>query len=283
MNQQPYKTYVLSDQAAQSRLEVVPARGGIVTSWQLKGQEIFYLDQPRFSNPNLSVRGGMPILFPICGNLPDNTYTYEGQRFHLKQHGFARDLPWEVTAQTPTTLTLVLDSSELTQTDYPYNFQLSFTYKIEGSALKIHQHYFNRSRKPMPFSVGLHPYLLTDDKDQLSFEIPASQAWDRLTQETNSFTGLFDLSRDEIDTALRPLSGQSAAITDRSRNLKIVLSYDTLYSTLVFWTLKGQNFYCLEPWSGPRNALNTGEDLVHLAPETSLEALVTLNVEMPIQ
>ncbi len=282
MNQQPYKTYILSDQAA-SRLEVVPARGGIITSWQLKGQEIFYLDQSRFTNPDLSVRGGMPILFPICGNLPDNTYTYKGQRFQLKQHGFARDLPWDVTDQTPTSLTLMLESNEVTRAFYPFDFQVAFTYQVEGSALKIHQHYFNRSQESMPFSVGLHPYFLANDKNQLLFEVPASQAWDRITQETHPFTASFDLSRDEIDTALRPLSGQSATVTDRSRNLKITLTYDTVYSTLVFWTLKGQNFYCLEPWSSPRNALNTHEDLVHLAPETSLEALVTLNVEMPFQ
>lgn len=283
MNQQPYKTYILSDQAAQSRVEIVPARGGIVTSWQLKGQEIFYLDQSRFKNPDLSVRGGMPVLFPICGNLPDNMYTYRGQTLHLKQHGFARDLPWDVTDQTPTSLTLVLESNEVTHTHYPFNFQITFTYQIQDNALRIHQRYFNRSQESMPFSVGLHPYFLADDKNQLLFEIPATQAWDRLTQETHPFTGSFDLSRDEIDTALRPLSSQLATITDRSRNLKITLTYDTLYSTLVFWTLKGQNFYCLEPWTSPRNALNTGEDLAHLAPETCLEALVTLNVEMPFQ
>lgn len=281
MNQQPYKTYTLFDQVAQARLEVVPSRGGIITSWQLKGQEIFYLDQSRFKNSDLSVRGGMPILFPICGNLPDNTYSYKGQTFHLKQHGFARDLPWDVTNQTSTSLTLVLNSNEATQALYPFDFQVTFTYQLEGSTLKIHQRYLNRSQESMPFSVGLHPYFLANDKNQLLFEIPATQAWDRITQETHPFKGSFDLSRDEIDTALRPLSAQSATITDRSRNLKITLTYDTLYSTLVFWTLKDQNFYCLEPWSSPRNALNTSEDLVRLESGTSLEALVTLNVEIP--
>ncbi len=74
INEQQYKTYVLCDSYAQSEIEVVPERGGIVTKWRIQGQDIFYLDESRFTHPELSVRGGIPILFPICGNLPDNTY-----------------------------------------------------------------------------------------------------------------------------------------------------------------------------------------------------------------
>lgn len=90
LQQQQYKTYILSDSSAQSRLEVVPERGGIITSWPIQSQELLYLDAERFANPDLTVRGGIPILFPICGNLFDNTYTYNGQQYKLKQHGFAQ-------------------------------------------------------------------------------------------------------------------------------------------------------------------------------------------------
>jgi galactose mutarotase-like enzyme len=34
----------------------------------------------------------------------------------------------------------------------------------------------------------------------------------------------------------------------------------------VVWTLKGRDFVCLEPWTCPGNALNTGERLLHLPP-----------------
>ncbi len=278
--QSPYETYVLFDPTTPSRLEVVPKRGGIVTSWQIKGQEIFYLDQSRFANPSLSVRGGMPILFPICGNLPDDTYIHNTQTFQLKQHGFARDLAWEVEEQTPTRLAVRLTSNEVTREHYPFDFHVVFTYQLVGNTLEVHQRYTNHSQAPMPFSTGLHPYFLVEDKTQLLFEVPADHAWDRISQETTPFRGRFDLDRDEIDTALRPLNNQSATITDQGRNLAITLTYDSSYSTLVFWTIKGKNFYCLEPWSAPRNALNTGESLLHLEPESSLETLVTLSVNL---
>jgi galactose mutarotase-like enzyme len=277
--QQQYKTYILSDETAGSHLEVVPERGGIITRWQVKREEILYLDTERFANPELSVRGGNPILFPICGNLPDNTYSLNGKQYTLKQHGFARDLPWEVTEQTTTdkaALTLVLNSNEQTKSVYPFDFQVVFTYEIQGNTLSIQQQYNNLSSTPLPFSAGFHPYFLTGDKNQLEFAIPSQQYQDQKTKEIHPFNGNFDFSRDEIDFAFGQITSQSASVTDHSRKLKLTLDSDDIFSMLVFWTLKGKEFYCLEPWTAPRNALNTGEKLTVLEPGASYTASVRL-------
>lgn len=281
IQEQQYKTYILTDHKAQSQLEVVPERGGIITRWRTQNQDILYLDTERFANPNLSVRGGIPILFPICGNLPDNTYTHQRQKYTLKQHGFARDLPWQVTDQMTqdlVSLTLLLNSNDQTLAVYPFDFQLAFTYQLQGNSLELRQRYTNHSASPMPFSTGLHPYFLTSDKSQLEFDLPASEYQDQRTKITHAFMGGFDFNEDEIDAAFRQLGRQSATITDMSRQLQLTLSYDKVYSTLVFWTVKGKDFYCLEPWTAPRNALNTGEHLIHLQPGASLEILVGLKV-----
>ncbi|ARV60347.1 aldose epimerase [Nostocales cyanobacterium HT-58-2] len=269
-----------SIQTNQSRLEVVPERGGIITSWRVQGQEILFLDEERFANPQLSVRGGIPILFPICGNLPGNTYTYNGKEYTLKQHGFARDLPWKPVEDQVTpekaSLTLVLTSNEQTRAVYPFDFELTFTYQIQGNTLEIKQKYKNLSTEQMPFSTGLHPYFFTADKTQLQFEIPSREYQDQITKECHQFHGNFDYTRDEIDVAFKQLSSQSAIVTDNSRKLKLTLEYDETYPTLVFWTVKGKDYYCLEPWSAPRNSLNTGEHLTVLAPEAEREAIVRL-------
>jgi len=279
LHDQQYNTYILSDEVAQSQLEVVPERGGIITSWRVQGKELLYLDTERFANPELSVRGGIPILFPICGNLPDNTYTYQGQQYTLKQHGFARDLPWQVTEQVTeekVSLTLVLNSNEQTRAVYPFDFQVIFTYQILGNSLEIRQRYTNHSPEPMPFSTGLHPYFVTSGKTQLQFEIPTTEFQDQKTKTTHLFSGEFDFSSNEIDVAFRQLSDRSATVTDTSRQLQLRLDWDDTYSTLVFWTLKEKDFYCLEPWSAPRNALNTGEKLIQLQPGASCDTLVRM-------
>ncbi|GAB4385183.1 MAG: hypothetical protein Kow00121_49760 [Elainellaceae cyanobacterium] len=282
-DQQQYKTYILTDASAQTRLEVVPERGGIITRWQVQGQDVLYMDAGRFADPSLSVRGGIPILFPICGNLSDDTYTHHGQSYSLKQHGFARNMPWTVTnemTQDAVGITLTLKSNDRTRQVYPFDFQLQFTYRLRGQSLEIHQVYSNRSADPMPFSSGFHPYFQVSDKPQLQFDIPATRYQNQIDQTTHDFDGSFDFEVNEIDVAFREVSQQSASVTDTSRNLQVMLEYDPLFSTLVFWTVKGKDYYCLEPWTAPRNALNTGEQLTQLDPGASLEALVRLSVAL---
>ena len=279
VKQEQYRTYILSDQTSLARLEIVPERGGIVTRWAIQGQEILYLDQERFQDPTLSVRGGIPILFPICGNLPNNQYTHNQKSYTLPQHGFAREMPWQVIDQNTdsgASLTLRLTSNSATKKVYPFDFEVDFIYQLQGDHLSITQRYTNLSSEKMPFSTGLHPYFWVKDKSQLSFDIPANILQDHRTLEIKPFNGTFDLSQPEIDAAFKQISRQSASFSDRQRNLTLNLEYSDLYGTLVFWTLQDKDYICLEPWTAPRNALNTGEGLIHLAPQQTIETVVTL-------
>lgn len=276
-----YLTYRLTDDTAQSYIEVVPERGGIITQWGVQGKEMLYLDRERFAKPEMSVRGGVPILFPICGNLPDNTYTLDGQTYSLKQHGFARTLPWQVVDQSTegrAAMTVALTSSDETRAVYPFDFRLEFTYGLQGNVLELHQRHINQSDQPMPFSTGLHPYFLVTDKSQLSLDIPSTEYQDNVHGGTHSFSGQFDFSKEEIDAAFYPLMAQQTRATEGDRQLTLQIDYDANYSTLVFWTVQGKDFYCLEPWSAGRNAMNTGAHLIHLPPGETLDTVVRFTV-----
>ena len=279
VEQRQYETYILTDEKAKSQLEVLPSRGGIATKWRIDGKEVFYLDEERFKNPEMSIRGGNPILFPICGNLVDDTYTFNDKQFKLKQHGFGRNLPWEVGEEVTVdnvSLKLHLNSNEETKAVYPFDFQVTFTYQLHGNTLTILQEFKNQSSEPMPFSVGFHPYFLTHDKSQLELEIPSTEFQNKGSKEIHPFNGSFDFNQDEIDVAFNKLSAKSSSVTDKSRNLKITLEYDDNFSTLVFWAVKGKDFYCLEPWSAPRNAMNTQEHLTVLNPGATHSAMIRL-------
>lgn len=280
-NQKQYLTYTLSDSESEAHLEVVPERGGIITRWQLRGKDILYFDEKRFADASLSVRGGIPILFPICGNLPNNTYTHHGQSYTLKQHGFARDLPWEVIAQTTescASLSLSLESNTTTYAVYPFDFQFVLTYQLQGNRLNILLQFTNHAAEKMPFSVGFHPYFQVEDKNKLVFDIPASYYQNQITKEIHPFPGNFDFNEDEIDVAFEDVTHLSCGYTDQSRRQEIRLSYSEIFSTVVFWTVKGKDYICLEPWSAPRNALNTGKSLLYLEPQSSFESSVEITV-----
>jgi galactose mutarotase-like enzyme len=278
-DQKQYNTYTLSDDSTGSQIEVVPERGGIVTSWRINGQEVFYLDAERFTHPDLSVRGGNPILFPLCGNLPNDTYNVDGTDYQIKQHGFARELPWTATAQSASdsaSVTVELSSNEQTKLVYPFDFHLAFTYVLRGNTLEVRQEYKNLSSTPMPFSSGFHPYFLCGDKGKIDVDIPAIGYQDNRTKENFAFDGKFNFEQDEIDSVFGKLSSRSTSVTDNDRKLKIAIDYDDFCTYLVFWTVKGKDFYCLEPWSATRNSLNTKEYLTVLEPNASCTAVMQI-------
>ncbi|MEM7062704.1 MAG: aldose epimerase [Cyanobacteria bacterium P01_B01_bin.77] len=274
---QQYLTYILTDGDAQ--VAIVPERGGIVTSWQINGSEVFYLDVERFTDPSLSVRGGIPLLFPICGNLPEDTYILKGKAYTLKQHGFGRTLPWTVTQQSTedgASLTITLKSNDETRAVYPFDFQLDYIYTLKGNTLEQRFRHTNLSDQPMPFSTGTHPYFAVTDKTKLVFDLPSSEYKIKSGKEVFAFNGQFDFDQEEIDFAFINLTGQTATVKDGDTTLTI--SYDENYSTLVFWTVKGKDFYCLEPWSGPRNAINTGNAIITAAPQETVETVISMTV-----
>ena len=75
-------------------IKFCPERGGVITNWVSDGNEILYFDEKRFMDKTKSIRGGIPILFPICGNLNISSSVFGKEYLQLTQHGFARDSQW---------------------------------------------------------------------------------------------------------------------------------------------------------------------------------------------
>jgi galactose mutarotase-like enzyme len=266
-DRQQYLTYHLTDAKQGNSLSIIPERGGIVTQWAVSGRELLYLDTERLKDPKMSVRGGIPILFPICGNLPEDTYKLGDTAYKLVQHGFARSMPWQVVAQETkdhlASLTVALTSTPETKAVYPFEFRLELEYVLSDRRLTIIQRVTNQTAgQAMPFGLGYHPYFTVADKAALKFEIPADQCAAK-DGTTSPFAGSFDFSGGEIDLSFNPLSKPETKVVDPQGTLTI--SWDAPGGHLVFWTLPGQDFYCLEPWSSGRNAMNTGKDMISLA------------------
>ena len=286
--QKQYLTYILTDEAAKTQIEVVPERGGIITRWRDEDHEILYLDEARYADPTKTIRGGIPILFPICGNVPDDTYTYQKQEYKLVQHGFGRNLPWDVIATKTddcASITISLKSNKSTLAVYPFAFEIVFTYQLRGNSLKILQAYTNHSDSQMPFSAGFHPYFAVADKQQLEIDIPGTEYFSNVTKTKFAFSGSFDFERDEIDAAFTTLIKNSNSFSEygsasfADHEKKITIEYSDFFSTIVFWTVKGKDFICLEPWSAPRNALNTGEKLTYIEPGTTYNSVLEMICE----
>ncbi len=259
------ETYALTHGG--SRVEVIPSRGALVTRMSVEGDEVLFLDESTVVDPAKNVRGGIPVLFPIAGPLPGDSYRVEGTSFSLPQHGFARRLPWEVRREEDSVLALGLSSSEETLRQYPWRFAAQLTFSLVGARLELLFEVENRDSRPMPVQLGYHPYFRVPQarKAEARVDTDATRAWDNRLKREGAFSG-FELTGAEVDLHLRDHSAPGTTL-HRGEGLRpVTLSWSPEFRTLVVWTLQGRDFVCVEPWTAPAGALATGEGLLHVAP-----------------
>jgi galactose mutarotase-like enzyme len=266
----------LVDTQAPSRAVLAPHRGGLLTSLSVRGREVLYLDQASFDDETKNVRGGNPVLFPSPGKLTGDTWA-QGS---LKQHGFARNLPWSVGAlstEDAARATLTLDSSAATRAGYPHDFSLAYTYSLAGGRLGIDLEIRNSSAEEMPFGAGFHPYFAVPQADKAGARVTthATEAFDNVSKQVVPYH--LDLSAPEVDLHLLDHGSSASALSWADRRVTIEGSPE--FSRWVIWTLAGKDFVCLEPWTCPGDALNTGRDLLRLAPGASIRLSLAYTVE----
>jgi galactose mutarotase-like enzyme len=274
----PIPTLVLSDSEGPSTATLAPARGGMMIGLAVGGhdggdphappRELLYLDRQTFEDPSANVRGGAPVLFPSPGKLTGDAWSWGGAHGTLRQHGFARNLPWDVAAtgtDDGAWAKLELVASATTRANYPWDFRASLTYRLRGRALAIEIEVENEDRSPMPFGTGFHPYFAVRDADKSRVRIAskATRAFDNAAKQEIAFKG-FDLTAAEVDLHLLDHGSTDASLI--LDDLTILIRGSAEITRWVVWTLRGRDFVCVEPWTCPGNALNTGDELIVLGP-----------------
>jgi galactose mutarotase-like enzyme len=247
--------------ASGDQLRVVPERGGLLVGWRCSGEERLYFDAERFADPSKSVRGGIPVLFPVCGNLPDGALVLPQGRFSMAQHGFARDLPWELAAlDSGDGIRLTLSDSPATHSVYPFGFQLSLDYQLEPDALAIRAVVEHRAGAaeagPMPFALGLHPYLQVASLAQARVDGLPERCWDHLTAAEAATADQLARVEKGVDLRVEGLDGSGLAPrVCTGTGAAVELQMQPPFAHAVLWSDPPRPMLCLEPWSAPRGEL----------------------------
>lgn len=211
-------------------------RGGIITSLKLNGVEILYLDHETFKNKDTSVRGGIPILFPNAGPIPEEIKTEE--YINLKQHGFARDMKWS-SENKENSFSETLISDENTKKVYPHDFKLTLSGILEeDSSFTLTKNIQNlNENQEMPISSGLHPYfkVANAQKQNIEFNFPGG-----------------DFVKENIE---KWANGKAVSIDNPNIPLEVyipelgtlVFTIDQEYKKIWVWSMPDKDFICIEP------------------------------------
>ena len=236
-----------------------------------------------------------PIMFPICGRLFGSKYTFDGKEYDkMGIHGFVRDAEFQVIAATDTYLELLYSANEETRAQYPFEFELTVRYTLDGSGIRSDITIKNTDNKILPATFGAHPaFNVPLDKgafDDWYVEFGEDCTPNELIQTSAGFnTGkkralslknsriiplrhsLFD-----IDSIFMDKVAHTATLKSECSDRTVTLKYDDM-SYLGLWHKPASEapYVCIEPWcglpsfDGQVDDFATKSDMFHILPGAS--------------
>ena len=252
--------------------------------------------------------GRAPWLWPIAGRCyvaghfdEECTWKWDGVVRAMKRHGFARHQVWN---PIPPTMAIdtVTSAAELRSENnyrdiYPFEYKLTTKQQFSNDGLRIT---YRVEASPenlgaMPFCLGLHftfNFSSWWGNDWLAGIVQGlgSCAW--RTDGRAQPSSRFDLPSDAIalsDSALNSTiiparAGVSLKLVSPDGDRSLAMWFEESSGindgdlTWVSYVDPQQRFFCLEPWVGWPNAINSGRGRVELQPGQSWEFRLQLSV-----
>lgn len=209
-------------------------------------------------------RSTAPILFPMVSSLLDDKYTYKGNTYSFRQHGFARHSEFSVIEKKDDSVLMRLEQSDETRAVYPFEFDFCVSFKLNGNKLDMEFMVENTSEtENMYFNTGSHEgYSLFNggDIDKYYIEFEKKEKLVRMLLDRPVFEGatedLGERDKIELDDSLFEKDGiffldiKSDYVTLKStngeRSVRVYFDCDNLG----FWKVPGGKYLCIEPWDG---------------------------------
>lgn len=213
-----------------------------------------------------------PILFPIVGRCNNDTLSFNGKKYKMEKHGFARRNEFHLIAQTEDSMCFELCSNEHLKQMYPFDFSFRITYSLHAHALLTTYTIENRSNTEMPFAIGGHPafavpFFEGEVYEDYAIEFPND---DSLIRHHINTEGLFDGRMSKVEClsnriALHPnlfiedalifkdLHSKEVSIVSHKHKKRLQLNFEG-FPYLGIWAKPGADYVCLEPWIGCADA-----------------------------
>ena len=271
--------------------------GAELTSFSLDGLDYLWPADPAVWGRHA------PVLFPIVGRLPDDTYRHQGRAYELAQHGFARDREFIVISQTAQEIVFELRDDARTRAAFPFAFVLRIRYALRDTTLTVCWEVDNpAAEQELLFSIGAHPAFRcplesgeTFEDYFFAFDHPVTLRRQLLRGGLRTGDTATVLTQQAELPLSYPLFADDAlvfanydftALTLRShRSVRFVRLGFAGFPYLGLWTKgPGAAFVCVEPWQGVASPaglppeLRDKEGILTLAPGQAFSAAYTITL-----
>jgi len=220
--------------------------------------------------------GRAPILFPICGGLKDDKYIYNGKEYTLQKHGFAKEKTFCIAHHEDTRAELTFSADEETKKNYPFDFVFHAEFALDKNTLNVSYHIENLTDSEMYFSVGAHEaYACPEGIGAYSIEFDKTETLDQYMVNGSLLeTEPVRMAENIKELLLKPeyfavdalifkhLNSNKVALKHNDSNKKITVSFPE-HEYLLFWTIPGANYLCIEPWCGFPDSVDSNYDFKH--------------------
>lgn len=227
---------------------------------------IFRLDEQLLSmGPMLA--GGMPVLFPFASRTAADRYRVDGREYHIPFHGLVKNAAFAIKHASDDAVTLWIESNPAwLESCYPFDFRLELTYRLRNSLFEAEAAVENRSDKPLPHSLGWHPYFLATDKTSLSFSYSMRGLYDYNARADRDAPATMNLADKWDDVLINP-EKREFVLYNPADSYQLRCRFDDNHHALVVCTTPERSV-CIEPWCGIPDSINTGRFLQWIAPGT---------------
>lgn len=203
-----------------------------------------------------------PVLFPIVGRMKNDSYNYNGKKYQLPRHGFARNMEFSYDKRSDAQVVFELNESEETKVNYPFDFKLLIAYTLMDNELVMEYFVRNQSEEVLPFSIGAHPAFAIDGNfEDFSLQFNKDDIFETHQLENESFNGKTIIVPSENNAislnytlfekdalVFKQLKSNEIILKLRDKNI-LKVNFDH-FPYLGIWTKKNAPFLCIEPWCG---------------------------------
>ena len=271
-------------------LAISPTHGAELASLRIAGRELLYRAQNY--SPTKGWTGRAPWLWPAVGRnfapgqKPDGgnqvvgSYDYQGQRYPLPIHGFARDHAWSIVTRSARHAEFSLADSPATRRFYPFGFRLHVEYRIELSsaiAIRFRVEASKQNHEPMFFSAGNHLSLavppettFTTGSTRMIAKTPAGIPTGVTAPRAFPHPTQLSAIAAEYPLSLAGYAKQASLRLTDPTGLSLTLDHEADWlppePSLRFNLWGTADCFCPEPWVGLQNSFNLRQGLVYLDP-----------------